>query len=496
MSSRYVVVFEGHSSRKVDLPDLGQATIGRGDTCEVRLKDGSASRTHARIEADANGVRLLDLGSANGTLVNGERVSGATPLATGDVLTIASATLVLHAPPRRFPNDPMHDGPSFRRRLDEELERALRYGRPLSVCALVIEPPPERALLNSTLYRCFRRTDFAAWLSSTELVCALPEADENGGRDHAKRVLAALPGVPLRVGLAFSPGDGIDLETLLLSALGAARHLDPREVGEARVAYKQLVVGEQIVFVADPAMLRLYDLMERAATSDRPILICGEPGTGKETASSTIHHWAGRALERLVTVKCGSLPDDMEEAELFGYERSTFTGRPASGPGVLESTSGGTVFLDDVDQLSPHVQGRLLEALNTQAVVRVGDALRRPIDVRVLCGTNKDLELEVKSGRFRGDLFAKLSETMLWFPPLRDRPREVPLLARAFLQEAAEKNRHPLKFSDSALRKLQEHRWPGNVFELREVIDAVSLAVKGDTVEAAHLAAVMLGSER
>src|SRR4051812_6150255 len=109
---RYLVVFEGDSSRKVDLPDLGQGTIGRGDACEVHLNDPSASRTHARLEADANGVRLLDLGSHNGTLVNGEKVNGAAPLATGDVLGISSATLVLHAPPRKFPNDPMHDAPS------------------------------------------------------------------------------------------------------------------------------------------------------------------------------------------------------------------------------------------------------------------------------------------------------------------------------------------------------------------------------------------------
>lgn len=488
------MLFEGDSSRKIDLPDVGQATIGRGDTCEVRLKDASVSRAHARLETDANGVRLLDLGSQNGTLVNGERVTGALPLQNGDVLTVSAATLVLHAPPRKFPNDPMHDAPSFRRRLDEELERALRYGRPLSVCALVIEPAPERALLNSTLYRCFRRTDFAAWLSSTELLCALPEADERGGRDHAKRILTALPGLPCRAGLAFSPGDGIDLETLLHAALDAARHVDPRQIGEARVSCKQLVVGEQVVLVADPAMLRLYDLMERVATRDKPVLVCGEPGTGKELAASTLHAWSGRRLEALVNVKCGSLPDDMVEQELFGYEKGSF-GTATSGPGVLESTSGGTVFLDELDQLSPQVQGKLLEVLETQTVMRVGDTYRRPVDVRVICGTHKDLEAEVTAGRFRGDLYAKLSQAMLWFAPLRDRPREIPLLARAFLAEASRTTNHPLELSDGAMRKLQEHRWPGNVFELREVIEAVAEAVKGNRVEAAHLEAVMVPSK-
>ena len=494
-ASRYLVVFEGDASRKVDLPDVGQATAGRGDQCEVRLRDASASRAHARFEADANGIRLLDLGSQNGTLVNGERVTGATPLQNGDVLTISQATLVLHAPPRKFPNDPMHDAPSFRRRLDEELERALRYGRPLSVCALVIEPAPERAHLNSTLYRCFRRTDFAAWLSSTELLCALPEADEKGGREHARRLLTALPGLPCRVGLAFSPGDGIDLETLLHSALDAARHVDPRQIGEARVSCKQLVVDDQVVLVADPAMMRLYDLMERVAAGERPVLVCGEPGTGKELASTTLHHWSSRRLENLVTVKCGSLPDDMVEQELFGYEKGAF-GSTSSGPGVLEGTSGGTVFLDEVDQLSAAVQGKLLEVLETQTVLRVGDTFRRPVDVRVICGTHKDLEAEVKAGRFRGDLYAKLSQAMLWFAPLRDRPREVPLLARAFLAEAARKTGHPLELTDGALRRLQEHTWPGNVFELREVIEAVSLAVKGSKVEAPHLDAVMAPPSR
>lgn len=488
---RYLVVFEGESSRKVDLPDVGQCTVGRGDQCEVRLKDASASRNHARLEADANGIRLLDLGSQNGTIVNGERVTGATPLQNGDVISISQATLVLHAPPRRFPNDPMHDAPSFRRRLDEELERALRYGRPLSVCALVIEPAPERAFINTALYKCFRRTDFAAWLSSTELLCALPEADERGGRDHAKRVLAAIPQVPCRAGLAFSPGDGIDLETLLHSALDAARHVDPREIGEARVSCKQLVVGEQVVLVADPAMLRLYDLMERVAGTDKPVLVCGEPGTGKELAASTIHHWSTRAIEPLVNVKCGSLPDEMVEEELFGYEKGSFTGAAGSGPGVLESTTGGTVFLDELDELSAPVQGKLLEALETNSIQRVGDTKRRPIDVRVICGTNKDLEAEVKAGRFRGDLYAKLSQAMLWFAPLRDRPREIPLLARTFLNEATRKSGDPLELTDGALRRLQEHKWPGNVFELREVIDAVAVTVKGAKVEAAHLDAVM-----
>ncbi|MBK7857604.1 MAG: sigma 54-interacting transcriptional regulator [Archangiaceae bacterium] len=484
---RYLLVFEGDSSRKVDLPDHGQAIVGRGDACEVRLKDQSISRTHARLETDATGVRLVDLGSQNGTLVNSERISQAVPLATGDVITVQSATLVLHAPPRKFPNDPMHDAPSFRRRLDEELERALRYGRPLSVCALVIEPAPERALLNSTLYRCFRRTDFAAWLSGTELLCALPEADETGGRDHARRVLSALPGIPCRAGLAFSPGDGIDLETLLQAALDAARNVDPREIGEARVSVKRLVVGEQAVVVADPAMLRLYDLMERLAGTDKPVLVCGEVGTGKELAASTLHNWSPRRIERLVTVKCDSLPEDMVEAELFGYEKSAFTGAAASGPGVLESTSGGTVFLDQVDALTPKVQGQLLEAIVQHQVLRVGDTFRRPIDVRIVAGTHRELEAEVKAGRFRGDLFAKLAESMLWFPPLRDRPREVPLLARQFASEAAA----PLRLGDGALRKLQEYPWPGNVFELREVIDALANVAKGQAIEAGHVEAVL-----
>src|SRR5262249_2169524 len=160
----------------------------------------------------------------------------------------------------------------------------------------------DRTQLNTALYRCFRRSDFAAWLSGTELVCALPEADEVAGRDHAKRVLATLPQVPCRAGLAFSPGDGIDLETLLASALAAPYHVGPRKAGEARASFKQLVVGEQVVLVAAPAMLRLYDLMERIATKDKPVLVCGELGTGKELAASTLHTWSNRMLDRLVTL--------------------------------------------------------------------------------------------------------------------------------------------------------------------------------------------------
>jgi hypothetical protein len=459
---RYLVVFEGECSRRVPLPDVGQMSIGRAETCEVRLSDHSVSRTHAVLDADAHGVRLTDLASKTGTLVNGERVAGGNRvLASGDVIEIGRVGIVVHAPPPHFPPSPMQDPSSFRKRLDEEIERALRYKRPLSVCTLAFEAAPERSRVMADASLSFRRMDCAAWLSDTELVVALPESDEAGAGELAMRLNGLFSGERCRAGLAFCPNDGIDRDVLIAAARAAAKGSDLHGVGVAHEANKRLVVGEQMVLVADPAMISLYDLVEQLADRDSPVLISGEIGTGKKLVAAALHQWSSnRMLERHVTASCTGL----SEPALLN---------------VLDSAQGGSVLLQDVDALPLPSQPRLLRWLESSS------------PSRLIAATRTDLDAEVRSGRFRGDLRAKLGGAQLWLKPLRDRPREIGLLGRAFLDDEARKAGRRLVLTPGAIRQLHEHRWPGNVRELRDVIATVALAVRGESVEAAHVNAAL-----
>jgi two-component system, NtrC family, response regulator AtoC len=458
---RYLVVFEGESSRRVPLPDHGQLAIGRAETCEVRLNDHAVSRTHAIIDADATGVRLTDLQSKSGTVINHERISGQRQLASEDVIEIGGVSIVLHAPPVRFPPAPMQDAASFRRRLDEEIERALRYKRPLSVVTLAFEAPPDRNRVQSDASPSFRRMDCAAWLSDTELVVALPESDEAGAGELAMRLNGQFSGERCRAGVAFCPDDGIDRDVLIASARAAARQSDLQGVGVAGEANKRLVVGDQMVLVSDPAMVCLYDVVENLAGKDVPVLVWGERGTGKKLVAAALHQWSGnRMLERHVTAASAGL----NEQALHN---------------VLESAQGGTVLLQDADALSLAAQQALLKWLDSGTASRL------------IVASSKELDHEVKVGRFRGDLRARLSAAQLWLKPLRERPREISLLGRAFVEEEAKKAGRRFTLTHGAIRQLQEHRWPGNVRELREVIAAVAGAVRGDAIEPQHVNAAL-----
>jgi hypothetical protein len=458
---RYLVVFEGESSRRIPLPDVGQVAIGRAETCEVRLSDPSVSRTHAVLDADSTGVRLSDLTSKTGTLLNGERAVGNRQLASGDVLEIAGVSIVIHAPAPKLPPAPMQDAASFRRRLDDEIERALRYKRPLSLCCLSFEAAPDRSRVAADASLSFRRMDCAAWLSDTELIVALPEADDAGAGELAMRLNSLFMGDRCRAGLAFCPQDGIDRDALIAAARAAARQSDLHAVGVAQEAYKRLVVGDEMVMVADPAMICLYDTVEHLATTSTAVLIMGESGTGKSLVAHALHQWSNdRMLERLVPVSGMGLND----AALIN---------------VLATAPGGTVYLKDIDLLPLAAQQRLLQALAP------------PVTTRVVASTTKDLDAEVRAGRFRGDLRQRLAAAQLWLAPLRDRPREISLLGRAFCEDEARRAGRRLVLTHEAIRQLHEHRWPGNVRELREVMSVVASVVRGESIEATHVNAAL-----
>jgi len=259
---------------------------------------------------------------------------------------------------------------------------------------------------------------------------------------------------------------------------------------------REIPLGDRTALVADDAMLNLYGQLELLAPSDLSVLVLGETGTGKELAARALHFWSRRAKQALVTINCASLPETLAESELFGHERGAFSGAFHAKPGLLESASGGTVFLDEIGDLSPAVQAKLLRVLEARRVTRLGSVQERTIDIRVVAATHRNLMDDVKGGRFREDLFYRLSAAVVRLPPLRARRREIPILARAFVDGARRLlGRGPLPFSDPAQRLLEAHAWPGNVRELRNVCEYLAATVTDASISAQHLSQRLIPAE-
>jgi two-component system response regulator HydG len=220
-----------------------------------------------------------------------------------------------------------------------------------------------------------------------------------------------------------------------------------------------------------PEMEKLYRILAKVAQSSHPVLILGESGVGKELVARSIHTNGPYADRPFVPVDCGSLVPTLMESELFGYVKGAFTGANRTKEGLLASAQGGTVFLDEIGELPLDLQAKLLRALQEKEVRPVGANHRIAINVRILAATNRDLSGMVEQGRFRKDLYYRLSVVNLRIPPLRERKQDIPLLANHFLERMARETGVPHTLSDDALRTLMEYEWPGNVRELENSLD-------------------------
>jgi DNA-binding NtrC family response regulator len=236
-------------------------------------------------------------------------------------------------------------------------------------------------------------------------------------------------------------------------------------------------------------MLAIERLVERIAPSTISVLILGETGAGKEVLAGRIHQASPRARGPFVGLNCAALSESLLESELFGHERGAFTGAIAAKPGLLESAEGGTAFLDEIGELPLAMQVKLLRVLEERKVTRVGSVKPRAIDVRFIAATNRDLELEIERGRFRQDLYFRLNGVSLVVPPLRQRVNEIRGLAVAFLAQASRQagHAHPPPLSPEALALLEGYGWPGNIRELRNVVERALLLCTGDAISPAHL---------
>jgi transcriptional regulator with GAF, ATPase, and Fis domain len=358
-----LVVLQGPVPRSIPLPESGELTIGRGDDCDVQIRDAKLSRKHAVLRVRGGKVELEDLGSRNGTFVGGTRLHAKKPTTflSTEVATIGAAALVLKH-------------------------------------ALTAE-----------------------------------EASRLQGWD----------------------GDAL-----------------PRPLGDARLS----------------TMRRLDTVITKLARGDINVLIQGETGVGKEILAHTIHDRSPRASGPIVSINCAAISESLLEGELFGYERGAFTGAVASKAGLLESADHGTAFLDELGEMSPATQAKLLRVLESREVMRLGSLKPRAIDVRFVSATNRDLEREAEADRFRRDLYFRLAGATIELPPLRERTEEVASLAGLFVRSACEKvGRTPLELDEAALTFLIHYAWPGNIRELKNVMERAVLLCNGGRITLADL---------
>ena len=241
--------------------------------------------------------------------------------------------------------------------------------------------------------------------------------------------------------------------------------------------------GFESIIGHSPAIERLFEKMKMVAPTRSTVLIVGESGSGKELVANALHHASPRRAERFLAINCSAIPSDILESELFGHERGAFTGAVARKIGKFEVAHRGTLFLDEISELYPELQVKLLRVLEERQIMQVGKSELIEVDFRLIAATNKNLEKEVKEGRFREDLYYRLKVVTLRMPPLRERPIDIPLLAEHFLKAFCEEHgREPKLLSPEAAEVLSRHPWPGNVHELKNQLESLVIFHEGPEI--------------
>jgi len=266
------------------------------------------------------------------------------------------------------------------------------------------------------------------------------------------------------------------------------RVLEVRALRRENRELRRAVEAPALLESGNAAMRRVIQTARQAAPSDATILLTGESGTGKNVLASAIHAWSARADGPFVVVSCTTLSEHLLESELFGHVKGAFTGAWKDHPGRLETARGGTVFLDEVGELPPDLQGKLLRFLEERRYERVGDTTTREVDVRIVAATNRELAAEVRAGRFRQDLFYRLQVIGLVLPPLRERPEDLTALIDHLLRTLCARHRRPPATLDPAARlALLAYPWPGNVRELLNALERALVLATGETLRAEDL---------
>jgi len=508
-----------------------QATLGRSSDVELQLVDGKVSRQHCRFTVRDGRLEVEDLGSHNGTFVNGERLTAARGLSAGDEVAVGDSLFLVDgaadAAAARFGDATLIVTPGSAPAADGAAAPAATAGeaarltaasalavelagcRDLESSARAVLAAMEKALLPKRGFVLLwdraqalarplvgRSDDATVSISRTVLDLAarrrrgvaVEDAVEDRVLRQARSVvrnqLRAVAVAPILIGgevLGFlhvdrdrpryAPEDAALLDCFA-AAFALGGHLGVPAPGPAPGAGdgpSALVAAPIGVSAGWQAAIRLA---EASAPALSTVLITGESGTGKEEVAAYLHRRSARAAGPFVAVNCGAIAETLAESELFGHEKGAFTGSTASRTGSIEAADGGTLFLDEVGELPPAIQVKLLRVLQERVFCRVGSTIPRRVDVRFVAATHRDLEADVRAGRFREDLFYRLAVIRIRVPPLRERPEDIEPLARALLaRTAAALGRRDPGIADDALAALRRSRWPGNVRQLGNVLE-------------------------
>jgi DNA-binding NtrC family response regulator len=281
------------------------------------------------------------------------------------------------------------------------------------------------------------------------------------------------------------PVDPARLQAIIARAL--QRRETIREVNVLRGRLRQLSPGIDLIG-GSPAMTRVYALVKKVAPLKTCVSILGESGTGKEVVARALHDLSPRKEKPFVALNCSAIPATLIESELFGYERGAFTGADQRRLGCFELAHTGTLFLDEIGELPLDLQAKFLRVLEDSRVRRLGARAEIPVDVRIICATNRDMKDLIRAGKFREDLFFRLHVFQIPLPPLKDRVEDIPLLIRHFIDKFnAETGKRVQNVSDEALEVLRSYPWPGNIRELRNAIERALILVEGTVIEVEHL---------
>jgi len=454
--------------------------IGRSTSCDLHLDDPMASRRHARLYLGES-LAIEDLGSANGTRVNDGLITphARTPVVPGQIIGVGGTLLVIQQQAGQATSiRRAWSHGYFERRLQDECLRADRRGIRFALVRLRIEkttpwmrvvPVLANEIPPSQLFAAYGPQDFEVLL----LDSTVEDVDRLIGKLQAD--LAAMD-APARFGTAWYPRDGRSADALVARANMQLRLSGGEPSGPD-------------IELASAAMKRAYDVAMRAAPTNISVLLLGETGVGKEVMTRAIHGMSTRADKPFLALNCAGLSEGIIESELFGHEKGSYTGATESKVGLLESANGGTLFFDELGEMPLAIQAKLLRVIETREVLPVGGRKARPIDVRLIAATNRDLDLEAERGTFRRDLFYRLNGISIIIPPLRDRRSEIEPLARAFIERAAEACGRATapRLSTEALTALLAYDWPGNLRELRNMMERAVLLCDGAEIAVSHL---------
>lgn len=468
-NTRMTLVFYHREGATVAQLDKGESIIiGRAPPANVVIPDLGLSRQHARMSWNNQGLFIEDLDSTNGTKRNGERVTHAK-ISIDDEITVGPVVVSIHIMSSTDESLRGFDGHDrFVSSLSSELTRARTFQRSVALM-MIAAKEAHVSRWAGRLRTWLRPVDRVGVYGPSALLVMLPEATE----EQAATVTRALAGGDPELGCTtvWFPADGRSAEELITAVRATP--------GERR-AQQQDSAG---MIVKNAEMKAIMTTVKRLAASTVSVLIHGETGSGKELVAKAIHEGGGRRKKPLRAINCAAIPQTLLESVLFGHEQGSFTGADKSAPGIFEQGTGGTVFLDEIGELSPSAQAALLRVLETQRVIRVGGHKEIEVDVRVIAATHRDLEAMVEAGRFRHDLLYRLNTVTVRIPPLRNRIDEIKPLAERFLHDAAAKAHSSVRTIDpSALAALEAYSWPGNVRELRNVIERAVVLAEGKAI--------------